>query len=82
MVRCAIEIQKYGDFDMRYTDTIMISDNDHSVKTLKKSFCDQHQIDLSNLPHGKINYYADEFIKFLKERGFKPLKTKEIIFGS
>lgn len=76
-----IEIQAFGDFDIKYTECIMVSDEKHGLKTLLKEF---YEIEGITSTHGndykKLNAITNNFIAFLQLKGFKKLKTKEIYF--
>ncbi len=73
----AIQIERYGDFDMINTICIMICDDNRDVKTINNNFCD-----INGIPkNGDIpDIFIDDYKKFLKKEGFRELKTKKIRF--
>jgi hypothetical protein len=77
-----IEIQSYGDFDIKYTDCIMYSTERRDVKAITKAFCDQNGLPgTSGLPSNMLSTTTEAFKKYLKKEGFSQLKTNEVCFG-
>ena len=76
-----IEIQKYADFGIRYTDCIMVFAEELNVESLKKEFCSIEGIEgTKGIPYNMLDLVTDEFVAFLNKKGFVKLKTKEVIF--
>jgi len=65
-----------------YTDCVMVSEQNHSVKTLKKEYQALRGIDdLAMLPSNMINDTMEDFKEWLEKKGFKKLILKEIFIG-
>ena len=82
-VKTTIEVQAYADYDIRYTKCIMVSEFTINVDDLLERFCISRGLpkpDGSGLPDNMLSDTTDDFIHYLKKEGFKPLKTKEVIF--
>lgn len=79
MIGTAIEIIRYGDFDMSYTECVMITSEVRDVKSIKRAFeasiCEN---DISNLESFSEDEVTNEFKKYLKKEGFRPLKMKSV----
>lgn len=81
-IKTAIEVEAWGDFDIKYTKCIMVSPDVRDVKHILKTFCDINGLPgMNGLPNNMISDVNDEFIKYLKKEGFKPLKTKKVCFS-
>jgi len=81
-VKTTIEIQKYGDFDMKYTDCIMVSNEKHRQKKLLKEFYDIYNIKSSSgMDSSMLDKLTEDFICFLEMKGFTKLKTYEVCFS-
>lgn len=77
-----IEIQAWGDFGVAYTKCIMVAEGIWDIDYITKSFCHINGLTgTSGLPDNMLSDTTEEFIKFLKEKGFRVLKTKQIIFS-
>ena len=75
----AIEIIGLADFDIAYTESIMVSEETLNAKDLAKSFCRENNIkNLSELPLGTSYDVRDNFKQYLRKIGFKQLKTTQI----
>lgn len=81
-INTVIEVQGFADFDVIYTDCIMVSAEKLNVNEIRKTFCS-----LNGLPeNGKglpINMLYDtttEFISYLEKNGFTKLNTNKILF--
>ena len=58
-----------GDFDISYTESIMVSEETLNAKDLAKSFCNENNIkDLTELPSGASYDLRDKFKKYLSRR--------------
>ena len=72
-IKTAIEVEAWGDFDMRYTKCIMVSPDKRDVKSIVKEFCDINGLPSEGgLPDNMLNDVNDEFIKYLKKRVLNP----------
>ncbi len=79
MYKTVIEVQAFGDFDIKYTDCIMVSEEKKDVKEIIKDFCVFMNIpDIKGLPSNKLYDMTQEFIEYLKMIGFTKLKTTEV----
>jgi|GEM_PF-4641606 len=77
-----IEIQGWGDFDVRYTDCIMVSPDFHNFPFLDKEFFELEGINsFKGLDYRKLREHTANYISFLELKGFKKLKmNREILF--
>lgn len=76
-----IEIEAYSDYDMRYTDCIMVTEEQFDVKGLVRSYCSLRGLPnetLSGLPDNMLNDTKEDFKKWLKKQGFRILSTKKV----
>ncbi len=77
-----IEVQEYGDFDVLYTECIMVSNEEKNVDTIVQDF-----FKLKNIPNTKGLRYSElykltkEFIVYLYSIGFTKLETKTVHFS-
>lgn len=82
MSQTFIEIEAWGDFDVKYTKCIMVVEGQRDVKSLVNTFCIKMGLPgTSGLPSNMINDVNEEFIKFLKKEGFRQLKTNTVCFS-
>ena len=76
-----IEMQVFGDFDVRCTNCIMVSDEKLNIENLQKEFCDIERIpSFKGLEVHNLSMLTDKFILFLKTKGFRKLQTTELYF--
>lgn len=85
-----IEVEAFGDFDMKYTEAILYSEEKRDVEEIQKRFCEINGLpgfkDLQYFPAYKETYsflgdITKKFIEYLKTKeGFKVLKTKSVYF--
>lgn len=81
-IKTAIAIAAYGDFDVKYTDKVMITEEVRDVKSIVKNYCNLRGIPgTSGLPNNMISDVREDFVKFLKKEGFRELKTTEVCFS-
>lgn len=86
-----LEIEAWGDFDMKYTYAVMSSESHtkESIKPLMIMFADKHKltsnhedgliIDKSGISSVKDDYkYPDQLVSFLKKQGFRFITTSKI----
>jgi hypothetical protein len=76
-----IEVQEFGDFDVKYTNCIMV----HSDKMDKNEILDEfYQVQgiTSNtgLDYRELYNITEDFISFLELKGFKRLETQSVYF--
>lgn len=82
VINTVIEIQGWGDFDMRYTEVIMVSEQKLDAKLFIKGYCDLRGLPgLDGLPQNMLRDINEDLIKYLKKNGFKPLNTYVVLFG-
>lgn len=82
MYNTIIEIEAWGDFQMRYTDCIMASEERLDVKALVRQFCSMEGLPgESGNDSDKLGEINEKFRKFLKKSGFVQLKTKKVCFS-
>jgi hypothetical protein len=76
-----IEVQEFGDFDMKYTNCIMVSDDNIDKQTLLDEFYKLEGIEsYRGLDYLILDEITEKFINFLKSKGFKRLKTQSVFF--
>lgn len=76
-----IEVQAFGDFDVKYTDSIMVHDDKLDKEEILKEFCSLKGIESNKgLDYKILNRITEEFVLFLESKGFKKLKTDPIYF--
>ena len=81
-MKTIIEVESFGDYGTRYTDSIFISDEVHNVAFLKAEFCSKIGIESLNiLPINMVRDTVEEFKMFLIKRGFKQLKTTKVVIS-
>jgi spore coat polysaccharide biosynthesis protein SpsF (cytidylyltransferase family) len=80
-IKTAIEVQIFGDFDMKYTECIMVSPEYFNKQDLINEFCELEGItSIKGVAWNKLNHYTQAFIKFLELKGLVKLKTDEVYF--
>lgn len=80
--RTYVEIEAWGDFDVRYTKCIMVADGLRDVDYLTKAFCHKNGLPgTEGLSYNMINDANEEFVKFLRKEGFRELKTSKVCFS-
>lgn len=76
-----IEVQGFGDFDVKYTDCIMVhSDKIDKNEILKEFYQIQGIISNTGLDYRKLYDITQDFISFLELKGFKRLETQSVYF--
>lgn len=76
-----IEVQAFGDFDMKYTDCIMVhSDKMDKNEILKEFYEIQGITPNTGLGYGQLYNITQDFISFLELKGFKRLETQSVYF--
>lgn len=76
-----IEVQSFGDFNVKYTDSIMVHDDKLDKEEILKEFCALKGIKSNKgLDYKILNRITEEFVLFLESKGFKRLKTDPIYF--
>ena len=85
-----IELEAWGDYDMLYTDCIMVTEEVWTVSSLISSFVedigfkgdvDIRKDGINGLPYDMLSDFNSEFKKYLKKQGFRVLKTKKVHFS-
>ena len=81
-IKTAIEIEFWGDYDQKYTDSVMVSTEKHNVNKLVEDYCSLMGLEsTSGLPNNMLNDFTEEFKKYLTKLGFTTLKTKTVCFS-
>lgn len=76
-----IEVQNFGDFDVKYTDCIMVhSDKIDKNEILKEFYQIQGITSNTGLDYRKLYDITQDFISFLELKGFKRLETQSVYF--
>lgn len=75
-----IEVQAFGDFDIMYTECVMVSDIKFDINELQKEFCEIENIPSFRGLKGSLYELTYNFIAFLELKGFKKLQTTPIYF--
>ena len=80
-INTIIEIQFYGDFDVRTTNCIMVHSDKLDVNEILNEFYRIHGITSNTgLSDKVLRTVTEDFICFLEFEGFNKLKTKPIYF--
>jgi hypothetical protein len=76
-----IEVQAFGDFDVKYTDCIMVhSDKMDKNEILKEFYKVQGITSNVGLDYSQLYNITQDFISFLELKGFKRLETQSVYF--
>jgi len=76
-----IEVQGFGDFDVKYTDCIMVHSNKIDENEILKEFYQIQGIESNTgLDYRKLYNVTQDYIAFLELKGFKKLKTYAVYF--
>lgn len=76
-----IEVQAFGDFDVKYIDCIMVhSDKIDKNGILKEFYCMLGISSNTGLDYETLRTITQDFIAFLELKGFVKLKTQSVIF--
>jgi hypothetical protein len=76
-----IEVQAFGDFDVKYTDCVMVhSDKMNKNEILKEFYQIQGIASNTGLDYKQLHNITQDFISFLELKGFKKLKTQSVYF--
>lgn len=78
-----ISLDTYGDFDMRYTDSVWYCEGNRDVNSITSAFRATYGIDckLDCLPYNMKRDTLETFKKYLKKEGFKPVKMKTVVIA-
>ena len=80
-INTVIEVQAFGDFDVKYTDCIMIhSDRMDKNEILKEFYQIQGITSNKRLDYRILRTITEDFISFLELKGFKKLETQSVYF--
>ena len=80
-INTVIEVQAIGDFDIVYTECIMVSSDKHNANELFKEFYELMGIESNEgLSMRYQREMTEDFIAFLELKGFSKLKTEQIYF--
>lgn len=80
-----IEIMEYGDFGIKQTTCIMVSEDNFIVDDLTKEFCLSQNIEfdeIGQLYDKNTSLVTQDYITFLRTKGFKTLETKQVCFSN
>lgn len=81
-IKTAIAIEAWADFDIRYTDKVMVCEEKRDVNAIVKNYCELRGLPgTSGLPRNMINDTREDFVKFLNKEGFRELKMTEVCFS-
>lgn len=76
-----IEVQDFGDFDVKYTNCIMVhSDKIDKNEILKEFYQMQGIVSNIGLKNNQLQNITEDFIQFLELKGFKRLETQKVYF--
>lgn len=76
-----IEVQAFGDFDIKYTDCVMVHCEKIDKNEMLEEFYKVEGITSSNgLDYRKLYNITQDFISFLELKGFKRLETQSVYF--
>ena len=77
-----IEVQAFGDFDMKYTDCIMTHPEKLDTTKILKEFYDVQGINSNTgLSQKQLKTVTQDFVCFLEIKGFTKLKPKQVYFS-
>lgn len=77
-----IAVEAYGDFNMRYTDSIWHTEEQRDIKAITRAFCSINGLPgTSGLPDNMLRDSTESFKKYLKKEGFKQIKAKAVCFS-
>lgn len=82
-IKTVIEIKRYGDYDILYTECIMGSPDIRDADDILKTYCNLRgfpKTDGSGLPYNVLNDVTADFVT-LKKQNFRIIKTNNIIFS-
>lgn len=80
-INTVIEVQAFGDFDVKYTDCVMIhSDKIDKNEILKEFYQIQGITSNKGLDYKILRNITEDFISFLELKGFKRLETQSVYF--
>ncbi len=80
-INTAIEVQAFGDFDVKYTDCVMIHSDKIDKNEILKEFYEIQGITSSKgLDYRILRTITEDFILFLELKGFKRLETQSVYF--
>lgn len=81
-IKTSIEVEAFGDFDVSYTDCILVSPDEINVKGFVKNYLSLRGLESeSGLPLNMIYDTRKDFIEYAKKNGFFVLKTKKVCFS-
>lgn len=76
-----IEVQAFGDFDVKYTDCIMVHSDKIDKNEILKEFYQIQGINSNiGLDYRQLYNITQDFISFLELKGFKRLETQKVYF--
>jgi len=80
-MKTIIEVQAFGDFDVKYTVCIMVHPEVLNVNEILNEFYSINGISSNKgLSYHVLSTVNDDFISFLELKGFSILKTQAIYF--
>ena len=80
-INTIIEVQAFGDFDVKYTVCVMVhSDKMDKNKILKEFYHIQGITSYKGLDYRILRTITEDFISFLELKGFNILKTQSVYF--
>ncbi len=80
-MKTIIEVEAFGDFDVMYTVVIMVSEEKIELSSLQNEFCQIEGIaSFKGVPNNRLYETTENYIAFLKLKGFKALATQKVYF--
>lgn len=81
-IKTIIEVKAFGDFDIMFTHSIMVSPEELDVDKLLKEFYDLVGIESNHkVNHVLLYEITEDFVSFLELKGFSRLKTNVVYFS-
>lgn len=82
-MKTIIEIQGWGDFDVKYTEGIYYSELKYDRDSLVEEFCKKYNYPSEDgiQNDSLISSAPNKFANFLQGKGFKKLKTEKVLFS-
>jgi hypothetical protein len=80
-INTVIEVKGTGDFDMTYTDCVMVHTDKLNVDEITKEFYQIQGITSNKwLDYRELHNITQDFISFLELKGFSRLETEVMYF--
>ena len=80
-INTAIELQAFGDFNIKITYGIFVSEEKFDIEKIKSDFCRINNLGVFNgLSTMDLDKHTEDFVTYLELIGFKELKTNKVYF--